>query len=308
MTTYEEQALAVLDSRLRTLLPEDYQDSYEDLEPVPMRSAGLQYRADGKVAWDRIWGSFCDLAMAGGPPHKGRLLEPGARADIEAQPDRYEEVAEEICRGVRMTADLDAEPSPIPGWVRVDCLREAMSGWLVRAVAMENVSVHREGRMLDVPAAPHFRLDKEIKNVVTVIAKTCHYWLGHMPRSQHTAIADLFAEMANESPLIAPALADAADTNEDLQVAASTLADTIEQTTGLHRSPHRYAVWVGIECPSIRAAIWMMRAMVARNVLVRREETALFLPVNPITDPGGQWVVRALTSVHGLAQTKGVLG
>ena len=69
--------LDALDSRIRTLLPELYQDSYESLQPVPMRSAGLKYAPDGRVAWDEMWGSFCDLAMAGGPPHKGALLGPG---------------------------------------------------------------------------------------------------------------------------------------------------------------------------------------------------------------------------------------
>ena len=80
MNVDDRAALDVLDLRLRTLLPEEYQDSYEDVQPAPMRSAGLKFDADGKVAWDEIWGSFCDLAMAGGPPHKGALLEPGTGA------------------------------------------------------------------------------------------------------------------------------------------------------------------------------------------------------------------------------------
>src|SRR5829696_8884708 len=98
----DRMALEELDARLQTILPEQYQDSYEEMAPVPMRSAGLKYGADGRVAWNEIWGSFCDLAMAGGPPHKGSLLEPGRGDDIGAQRDRYAEVAEEICRGVMM--------------------------------------------------------------------------------------------------------------------------------------------------------------------------------------------------------------
>jgi hypothetical protein len=104
MTSVDE----VLDSRLKTLLPTEYQETYEQIEPKPMRSAGLKYDASGQVAWDEIWGSFCDLAMAGGPPHKGRLLEPGQLADIDADFDRYDEVAEEICRGIRMVTGLRA--------------------------------------------------------------------------------------------------------------------------------------------------------------------------------------------------------
>ena len=114
----DRMALEELDARLKTILPEEYQDSYEGMEPVPMRSAGLKYDSDGKVAWNEIWGSFCDLAMAGGPPHKGALLEAGRPADIDAEPDRYAGVAEEICRGVMMTTLLDTNVSPVPGWVR----------------------------------------------------------------------------------------------------------------------------------------------------------------------------------------------
>jgi hypothetical protein len=180
----------MLDSRLKTLLPAEYQETYEHMEPKPMRSAGLKYDADGQVAWDQIWGSFCDLAMAGGPPHKGQLLEPGTQADIDAAFDRYDEVAEEICRGIKMVTGLRAYVAPDPGWVCVTCHGDAMSGWLVRAIAMENVAVRRRGAILELPVSPHFRLEKEIKNVITVIAKTCHYWLGHIPEDQQRAIGE----------------------------------------------------------------------------------------------------------------------
>jgi sirohydrochlorin cobaltochelatase len=307
MTVNDGARLAELESRIKAILPEEYQESFEEVQPVPMGSAGLKFRADGRVAWDEIWGSFCDLAMAGGPPHKGTLLEPGRRAEIDTQPERYEEVAEEICRGVRMAADLDAEPSPIPGWVRVICSNAGMSGWLLRAIVMENVAARSAGPRLDVPAAPHFRLEKEIKNVVTVVAKTSHYWLGHMPRRQQRAIAELFIEMAEESPLIEPARPDETSASRARDTTAAAIAQTVESHTGLRTSRHRYPGWLGFECPSVRAAIWMMRAIVASNVLSRREETVLFVPVNPATDPGGHHVSSALTTVHRLAAAKAIL-
>jgi hypothetical protein len=297
--------LEVLEARLKTMLPEEYQDSYEEMQPVPMRSAGLKYDADGKVAWDEIWGSFCDLAMAGGPPHKGTLLEPGRSAEIRAQPDRYREVVDEICRGVTLAADLETRPSSAPGWVRTMCYSEVMAGWLLRAIAMENVAVRRSGAALELPAAPHFRLEKEIKNVVTVIAKTCHYWMGHMPRTQKYAIADLFVAMAEESPLIEPAYS--SDDPPRTGDPGASVAHTIQKETGLHRSNHRYAGWLGLECPSVRSAIWMMRTMVVSNILSRREEAVLFVPVNPVSDPDGDAVATAVTRVHRLAAAKGVL-
>jgi sirohydrochlorin cobaltochelatase len=39
--------------------------------------------------------------------------------------------------------------------------------------------VRREEKMLWFPAGPDFRMEREIKNVVTVVAKTNHYWQEH---------------------------------------------------------------------------------------------------------------------------------
>ena len=309
-------ALDALDARLKTLLPEEYRDSYEDVEPKPMRSAGLKYDADGQVAWDQIWGSFCDLAMAGGPPHKGALLEPGTEEAINAEFDRYDEVAEEICRGIRLVTGLRAYTSPTPGWISVACHGDAMAGWLVRAIVMENVAAHRRGAILELPASPHFRLEKEIKNVITVIAKTCHYWLGHTPQDQQQAIAELFNTMAGESPLIEPDLSAGLpstslrpgktrcdDSTSDL---AATIAALIHRDTGLGVASHRYAGWLGVECPSVRVAVWMMRALVASNVLSRREGTVLFVPVNVATDPRGTIVSGAVACVYQCASARRV--
>jgi hypothetical protein len=298
----DRMALEELDARLRTILPEEYQESYEAMEPVPMRSAGLQYDAEGKVAWNEIWGSFCDLAMAGGPPHKGRLLEPGRAADIEADSARYGRVADEICRGVMMTTLLDTGLSPVPGWIRVTCLSEAMAGWLLRAIVMENVAARSEGLALDLPAAPHFRLEKVIKNVITVIAKTSHYWLEHMPRAQQRGIASLFARLAREAPLVEPSPAgDEADEPTRMALSAAIVRDT-----GLDVSPLRYGGWLGVECQSVRRAIWMMRALVAGNVLARREETVLFVPLNPVADPNGGRVARHVARAHRLAAARAI--
>jgi hypothetical protein len=305
VTTEEQTTLEVLDARLQTLLPEAYRDSYEGMEPKPMRSAGLVYDSQGHVAWDRIWGSFCDLAMAGGPPHKGALLEAGVRADIDAQFARYDEVAEEICRGIRLATGLRAYVAPDPGWVCVSCHGDAMANWLVRAIVMENVVARRRGAVLELPAAPHFRLEKEIKNVITVVAKTSHYWLGHIPDDQQRAIADLFLTMARESPLIEPDPAQAGSVkSRGLETA---IGARIERSTGLRpAAERRSAGWLGIECPSVRVAVWMMRALVTANVLSRREGTVLFVPINPSTDRDGTIVARAVERVHRCASARGV--
>jgi hypothetical protein len=302
MTNGDEQ----LDARLKTLLPAEYHESYESMQPKAMGSAGMRYQMDGRVAWDAMWGSFCDLAMAGGPPHKGRLLEAGTEDAINADFDRYDEVVEEICRGIRMVTRLRAYPSPTPGWVSITCRSDAMAEWLLRAIAMENVSARRSGAVLELPAAPHFRIEKEIKNVITVIAKTCHYWVGHMPLEQQQAIGDLFQTLAAESPLVTP---DAAgETGHAGRGLARRLADDIRQRTGLPCSTEVPAGWLGVQCPDVRSAVWMMRALVASNVLSRREDSMLFVPVNPSVDPRGDIVAAAVAHVYAGAQSRGVSG
>jgi len=300
-----QAAFETLDARIRALLPEEYRDSYEAVQPKSMGSAGLKFDANGQVAWDEMWGSFCDLAMAGGPPHKGMLLEPGTAENIDAQYGRYDEVVDEICRGIRMVTGLRSYMSPTPGWVCVTCLGDGMAGWLVRAIVMENVAARRRGAILELPAAPHFRVEKEIKNVITVVAKTCHYWLGHMPRDQQQAVAELFVTMAGESPLVEPDLCDPDERTGDVDLAAS-LAALIQQRTGLRRSDHQYGGWLGIECANVRSAVWMMRALVATNVLSRREGTVLFVPVNAVTDPRGTIVAGAVDCVYRCASARGV--
>jgi hypothetical protein len=290
----------MLEERVKTLLPLEYQECYDKVQPVSMGSAGLKFGRDGKVAWNEIWGSFCDLAMAGGPPHKGTLLEPGSEEDIAQQPARYREVVDEICRGIRMVTELAVGPSPNPGWVQVGCDTETMANWLVRAIIMENVSAWREDSVLELPAGPHYQVEKEIKNVITVIAKTCHYFADHLRSGQQRAIETLFEEMNAVSPLVQPVVGcHGFDPIKHGELSAR-IAKAIEQSTGLRRAGREYAGWLGVECSNVRTAISMMRLLSTMNVLSRREETVLYVPVNPGTDPAGDIVASAVAEVHGL--------
>lgn len=301
-TPEDTLALADLDARIKAILPEEYRESYQDVQPVSMGSAGLRYSSDGRVAWDLIWGSFCDLAMAGGPPHKGALLEPGSLEEVNADRVRYDQVVDEICRGITMTTNLRAQPSTDEGWVRVTCTSEAQAAWLLRAIVMENVSARSRDTWLDLPAAPGFLLHKQIKNVVTVIAKTCHYWSEHTSRTRQQDIGALLAGLSDDAPLIAPALSVPPD---DIAL-RDTMSAEIRRRTGLEPSPRRYTGWLGVECRDVPAAVWMMRALVANNILARREETTLFVPVNAEEDPGGTGVVNCLSRIHFLAGVAGV--
>jgi hypothetical protein len=296
----------LLEARLKTLLPEEYRDSYEDVQPVSMGSAGLKFGPDGRVTWDEIWGSFCDLAMAGGPPHRGTLLEAATRPDIDLDPGRYRQVVDELCRGIEMVTGLAAEPLTF-GWIHVDCPSTSMAGWLVRAVNMENVSAHVDGMVLHLPAGPRFRLEKEIKNVITSIAKTCHYWLGHTSVAQHRAIADLFKVMESESPLIQAPFSTRNTRTAAFEKLRDTVAGKIHSQTGLQATGRESHGWLGINCLNVRAAIWMMRVMVASNVLCRREGNFIYVPVNPSSDRNGDRIAGLLVRAHRVARAQRVI-
>ena len=168
----------------------------------------------------------------------------------------------------------------------------------------ERLGSRATARRSTFPPAPRYRVEKEIKNVVTVIAKTCHYWTGHMWRAQKREIADLFAKMADASPLVEPALASADRPDRARGDVSRAWPRPFTRTPGSTRSRHRYAGWLGLECTSVGTAIWMMRALVASNILSRREETTLFVPVNPATDVTGDIVVRAVSRIHRLAERR----
>jgi sirohydrochlorin cobaltochelatase len=147
---------------------------------VSMRSAPLTYDEEGRVAWDRVWRSFCDLALAGGPPHRGTLLEPPSREEVLARPGDAARVVAEIARGLSLITRLGVvTDGAAPGWVGLVCTDEEMAVWLLRAIVVENISVRREGATLFLPAGPTYRIEKEIKNVITAVAKTHHYWTEH---------------------------------------------------------------------------------------------------------------------------------
>ena len=307
MDSEERRAFEALELRIRAILPEEYQDSYEDVAPVSMGSAALKYGRDGKVAWHDTWGSFCDLAMAGGPPHKGKILMAASQAEIDAEPERYREVVKEICRGIEQVAFLAAGRSSIPGWVGVECETSVAAGWLARAIIMENVSARCEGTTLELPAGPAYRIEKEIKNVITAVAKTGHYWLDHTGVAQQQVIRDLFSAITAESPLIQPALVGHEFRHDADQLLRESMAERIRAGTGLNSGAGQCDGWLGVVCPSVRAAIWMMRGMVVSNVFARREDTVLFVPVNPVTDPSGNVVVEATCRVYGFARVRSVV-
>ena len=180
--TYEYQSNVESLSGLASILPPRYQDNLPSAAPIS--AASLKFADDGSVAWNEIWTDFCDLALAGGPPHRGNLLEPIDPEEIKANPEDYNRAFSELERGLTMVTGRKIVQSDVEGWIGLQCDSEDMALWLLRAIVVENIMTRREQNILYFPVGPSFRLEKEIKNVITVVAKTTHYWQEHIAGSQ----------------------------------------------------------------------------------------------------------------------------
>jgi hypothetical protein len=84
----------------------------------------------------------------------------------------------EMRRGIWETTGLYSEPGE-PGWIAITCEARAMAEWLGTAIAPENVEVRVDDDRVLLPAGPRFRLEHEVKSVITVVAKTHHYGTMH---------------------------------------------------------------------------------------------------------------------------------
>ncbi len=161
--------------------PKANQHGKVPVDNTPMPAAPMRYNDDGSVAWDSMWDSFCALAIDGGPPHRGTVLQPAPLppdSPSHAIAD-YDRVVAEIVRGIALVSGLSAYAAK-PGWVGVMCESAGMACWLAEAINAENVQASYEGKTLFVPAGDAWETKYEIKNVVTAVAKTTHYWQAHV--------------------------------------------------------------------------------------------------------------------------------
>ena len=143
-----------------------------------MAAAPFVWRADGRPDWRAMWTSFCELALFGGPPHRGAEQALRGSEAVSADAASDPEMMAEIHRGIQETTGLNSE-TVAPGWIAITCESRAMAEWVGAAIAPENVEVRVEDDRLLLPAGPAFRLEDEVKSIVTVVAKTHHYWTMH---------------------------------------------------------------------------------------------------------------------------------
>jgi hypothetical protein len=151
---------------------------------APMPAGPIVYRPDGQIDWANMWDSFCELALDGGPPHRESMLCPPPDPDPTSA--AYAFAAGEIARGVYEVCGLTAVPAQ-PGWLQIRCHSCSQARWLAEAIVEENVQAQYDHQFLLLPVGDAFTLTKEIKNVITAVAKTTHYWTEHLSAAvKHT--------------------------------------------------------------------------------------------------------------------------
>lgn len=112
------------------------------------------------------------------------MLTPQPVSDHQSQ--AYQAVVDETIRGIQLVSGLQAEAAQ-PGWIAVECNDALKARWLSEQVRAENVESYHDSTRFFVPADEYFTLQGEIKNVITAVAKTTHYWQVHMAPSLRQA-------------------------------------------------------------------------------------------------------------------------
>ena len=151
-------------------------------DPAGMSSAPFVWRRDGRPDWGAMWTTFCDLALYGGPPQRGAesaLHAPDRANGPIATPSPA--LLAELERGILETTGLAVEAAD-PGWIAIGCESRRMAAWLCAAIIVENVDARVEGDRLLVPAGADYLLEDQVRSVITVVAKTHHYWREHLGR------------------------------------------------------------------------------------------------------------------------------
>ena len=153
------------------------------LDPAaPMTSAPFLWRSDGRPDWGGMWTTFCELALYGGPPQRGP--QSALRANASAA-DSDGEMLAEMRRGIWETTGLYTKSGG--GWLSITCDSPTMAAWMCAAIILENIGARVDDDRLLLPAGPDYQLKDEVKSIITVVAKTHHYWQAHVADSGRVA-------------------------------------------------------------------------------------------------------------------------
>lgn len=207
------------------------------------------------------------------PASPRKFLGPPNPSAISKDPEKSKAIASEIMRGIQLTTGMKASIDEHFNWVLLECESETMAAWMHRAIVAENVFADHLGNVVRLPSGPAFRIEKEIKNVIVCVAKTWHYWDGHMSESEKAKAG----KVINDAPLITPTLASTIEITA--AVYAKAVIETVKTVGAALKFESKSAVeygWVGFECPDEKSAAWFVRAIIACNILARRKMQYFF--------------------------------
>lgn len=142
----------------------------------------------GQVDWRGFFddldltGSHRDIALAGGDPRRDALIEP-AEPRLTSGP-AYDALTDELARGLRETTKTPVFVGPA-GWIGITCESEPMAGWVIRALAAENIAVRREGSTVFLPVSADFTVESEILDMVLAAASALHFFEDHIRVYDH---------------------------------------------------------------------------------------------------------------------------
>ena len=142
-----------------------------------MSSALFLWQEDGRPDWGSMWTTFCDLALYGAR----RSAEPTAHCGPHTAPRRARTARcwRRCGAASGRRRGLYAE-SGEPGWLAITCESPTMAAWMCAAIILENVDARVDEDRLMLPAGPDYELKDQVKSIITVVAKTHHYWQAHI--------------------------------------------------------------------------------------------------------------------------------
>ena len=112
---------------------------------------------------------------------------------------------------------------------------------------------------------------------MVALAKALHYWDGHLTAAQQSLAGDGVWEAGDP---------DRGGRNPVRVRGGGGRGGERSAPAGLPTSPRRYVGWVGVETAGEEEAVWLLRAVLVEQVLARREERVLYLPVGATPSAG----------------------
>ncbi|MGE3984917.1 MAG: hypothetical protein AB7G38_12150, partial [Dehalococcoidia bacterium] len=146
-------------------------------EPEVIVEAGEFVRGeDGRPDWRSMTAGGGDLALYGGAPVRSNdnpldVPEP----EDEATPAATTESVLELKRGIWEATGLFGEPAQ-DSWLALTCQSRKMAAWMCAAIILENIEARCDEERLYVPAAAHFEVEGEVRDIIAVLAKVHQYW------------------------------------------------------------------------------------------------------------------------------------